>query len=1480
MPGDTRSKTVVIAAEMAFGNCQNCSVLHQSLNEYVSSFLALKKKITFSDESIRLRQQLEEMQIRLVTLEKKSADYESLQGELEEKKEALKSYGQMIEAMEKFKQENCIIMAEKNQLEDQLKETKELMQIQSLENSRLTREKALVENDLLKTQASLNKSQAQADQVEKLIEENFKVSEMKDALENKVRLLEDSLCARDRHISHLTKCKILLQGNIDDLQARVLTLERERTKEYRSTSAQANAPEEPKVDKEKVRMLLENLWACVEPQQQCSTNPLHFPEICSKQVLPSAPEKNRLSYTSLSACPNIGGFNCNATQTKATYAQAELSLDPTTFKNQAYPQPRSAKKKTNSPKKSKQLSKEHKTEDSSMVSGSHEVSVAEIMALFKPLLPCISPLPDLETDMPSMDKDIGEKESPSKNLVPLHQGESLLSTISRTSLGPKSFVVPTEENECFMDMRTKKVEQVSCGNQLMDLGQNELGDITEIIDKIGTDEEMHHEKDLKTKQEPTTLQLVSASSLSSISDTVQVVGVMPSMCVENGLGKSKGDQSGTFTNMDVDDTKKDTSDDRELSKNNMSVIPEKCGNVQRITSSTTEYLKESEITKTEKCSKVIKTPQDSCGFRKESLNVTVLKSPEKKECVIEDIVLRKDIPCLSSSSSNIGNVSNGSTEERIKKDESTKPLSEQDVNEKQETGAGDLRMGHSDSTDDNRQSARTPLFKMEVVGSHNDLKSEQANVKIPSKIDVGTENLNGDHGALPSDSRTKTLQDSGSRQVHCGSLRPSSLFPTAKSKTLETDSNPSKLSVGANIELLLTNKSPVPLPNLDEESTSKKAMGQLNKCKLDTVVLMNSSKQDCATTNEQKTQVYGNDKLRPHINHEEEPSSVEGSATTQLGDIGSVLSEMGPPLPCLLTPLNTPPKVGKSISPSKAIEKLSFPSPMASPTTPISIPSSKQLTSSSLDSPVPPTPVPSSPLQFGSATPKHAVPVPGRFPSSGMISSPLLSSSPSQENSMRMLDTMYPGLSAHARTLSILKGNVSFSKKSENETLPEKSTIQISGFKAINSTSTAFTKTEVKGEKRPPISLPESKNSKCLRLDNCSFVSHNQVPASSSDLGEDMTAPRSLKPKHLMNEPASPPTAIGEPAESIVMALNKIENQCFDLLPVLQSRVYVGNLPKKPVLRNEEKEVIADICQSRLADDLILAILNKLKAEKRELSNNYVQALCRVYTGICRQKRDWEKALLLAYSILTEDFPDAAKLILFMVTTWPNVLSRSSSLCQAIHAVTKLKAQENLLSCLTAFLGWEKSPPCNIEQLISSTLSDVKSGSCLSFTKHSRHGDDLGSKAWEYILTLHILCAHKKWEWTYENLLSKELWPLMNLWMTQAKDQKELISNVTVATVLRLIGLLGQLGIKERRVSSVVTVASIINTFGRHGPTEGVPWEVQLAAIFSIYDLSPCNPRQALDALAGWRGETSVHVPPAVTSCINQLASICRQVNC
>ncbi|KAL4597387.1 little elongation complex subunit 1 isoform X1 [Arapaima gigas] len=142
---------------------------------------------------------------------------------------------------------------------------------------------------------------------------------------------------------------------------------------------------------------------------------------------------------------------------------------------------------------------------------------------------------------------------------------------------------------------------------------------------------------------------------------------------------------------------------------------------------------------------------------------------------------------------------------------------------------------------------------------------------------------------------------------------------------------------------------------------------------------------------------------------------------------------------------------------------------------------------------------------------------------------------------------------------------------------------------------------------------------------------------------------------------------------------------------VIKSHVSIGRISKLPVLRDEEKEVIAEFCMEKkaLVDDFLSAVSMKLKTEKNSLSGEQLQALCRVYTGLCRQRGDWERPHLLAYCILKEDFPDSAKLILFVVTTWYNIFMQRGVVCNAMHAVIRQKAHGEVLKYLTAYLDWE-----------------------------------------------------------------------------------------------------------------------------------------------------------------------------------------------
>ncbi|KAM9231163.1 little elongation complex subunit 1 [Leptosomus discolor] len=648
--------------------------------------------------------------------------------------------------------------------------------------------------------------------------------------------------------------------------------------------------------------------------------------------------------------------------------------------------------------------------------------------------------------------------------------------------------------------------------------------------------------------------------------------------------------------------------------------------------------------------------------------------------------------------------------------------------------------------------------------------------------------------------------------------------------------------------------------------------------------------------------------------------------------INKIRQELGPPLPPLLLPLTaTPPKAACTVSP---VMSSTGPSPLLSPLDDLISPLRETpvppLMSPLTDTPTiksallfsPPSPsetavggrIRSSPLKFCTSIPKHALPVPGRFP---LLAADGAAAGAPQENSVKILDTMYPELSARARTLNILKGNIQLNRCafSDGQSLPGP-VAQIGVFKAIASTSTAFVKTgsnlksdsskdqdkdvqnlqlfssssnHLEKQMLLPVSMPRS--AKRLRLDSeppklephdiAAIRNTKNTISEMQEAFHDRSCEISDSAHRSSLEGSLPVKKVIDPdCQKVSLALKKIAESCFDLLPVIKGHMYVGNISKIPVMRDEEKEVVYEfgVKNKHLAESLLHVILNKLKAQKNATNYDFNQALCRVYTGVCRQLGDLERARLFCYSLLREDFPDSEKLILFITNVWSDIFVFQGAINKAMQLVLRQRASNEVLACLSTYLRWEQSSSLDAGLMVSNLLLEMQSCPKVEFQLSEQYGEDLSEDAWKYIFAVDLLCSHLKWDWTHANVISKVLWPSMDKWVKKRKGHEtaQSIPDSVIALTLRLIGRLGQIGLKEGCLAAVKNVSSVIGLFVQHAKEEDVPWGVQLAAIYSLCDLGSSNPEGIVEAIHAWRATVLNNIPFAVTSGIDEITSLCN----
>ncbi|ROL42075.1 Little elongation complex subunit 1 [Anabarilius grahami] len=1430
MPGENQAKAGGIASEATSGTCQNCTVLNQSLDEYVAALLTLKQKIVDTEESSKLHRQLDEVLLKLEPLEKQTVEYEQMKTELEKVKPGTHLTFPAPEA------------------------------------------------DLYTFTWNLNTDC------------------------NRRLNATGSDWTRLSAISHKYQFTFIIGLTIVMIHYVGLTAEK------KSVSSQTDA--EKLIDKGKVRMLLEELWHCVETSSKTQENlfidgeeatPLksELKRIPSQPLL-NSPLGRQISHPSPgNSSPETKLQSSKHSSPKSPPAISRPKSSPQNLKKQ------NKEQQFSTPSRKRKVSSDglecvntwtddanrsllNEMTDGDFLHGDYCMDLQGIKEWFKPLPTALSPVHSPSIELVSVNDN-----QPMSNTEPEYQSNNgkpeALSSLQEdilqnsTQLEPsdieKSLLNEVEKSSVILSPNTHARLAVSVDN--FDL-ENPSSDSQHM--EVEYVFEVTHGCEANTQNQTAKSGIENGHTVESSleSDTTQTV-------VELSLMNQNGDRT------QLEDTK---------ITNNLKNMLENSDPQQDIKSEIDTNSIESAESKTR--------VQPNVTLEANVKSVSTLDVNNSKLDRIDNKESKSSVPLELKSEADISthDIQNrlpdkAGQSEDVAEDNGSMPAEDQkSLDAGENRSASPLRPSkaeESSSEDEGffglKRKVRGVHSRSEGRISSEELDSVSVNKQFSTAKQMSRDEpqeLLSENGALSHSGLSTVImhsEDERNAEQPEKDKTVQNVFKLQSQENNPKDSKENDSAIPRKTSEQINNES----QQAEEMSTDAYSPGVSNL--VSEVYNHKETSGDSAVGSVEDTSAPCQSTLDAEYSTFEKGeniSLVPGLHTkihitpTSCLSLGRVRTEMGPPLPPVVMPLTaTPPRFGKLHTPLKPTS-VSLGLPTDGPKSPkiLSVPvidsalpdASKM--SPCLSTPSPSCGVPSSPLQFGSATPKHAVPVPGRLPSSALSSSPPAAS---QENSMQMLDTMYPDLSARARTLNILRGNVNLNRAgNENGTSPP-SVNQISGNKTISSSSTAFTKTEQK-PKKTGVNMLLPKSAKRLRLDNCSPAPPGAAfPAEQVKDHQMVIKMESLQSHQEVQSnqqkiEKKPDNTIDKNCQ-ISEALAKVGMSCFNVLPVVKSHVFLGRISQVPILTDEEKAVIADFCVNQsAAEKLMSAILTKLKTERSILSCENIQALCRVYTGICRQIGDYQKAHAFAYNILKEDFPDASKLILFMVTTWPSVLFHKTSLCKAIHTVANLKSEEDILDYLTKYLHWDKSPPDDIHKLINDTLKALQEDKALTFQKQDRHGHDLCPTAWEYIYTLDLLCTHMKWKWTHDYVIGKELWPIMNTWVTQSRLQQSPVRDVCVAAVLRLIGRLGQLGMKQMLSKSVQNVAKAINLFGKHGITEGVPKEVQLSAVYAIYDLAPCNPKDALEALASWRSETAQPVPSAVTSCITQIGSLCRRI--
>ncbi|XP_078612498.1 uncharacterized protein LOC144882531 isoform X2 [Branchiostoma floridae x Branchiostoma japonicum] len=324
-----------------------------------------------------------------------------------------------------------------------------------------------------------------------------------------------------------------------------------------------------------------------------------------------------------------------------------------------------------------------------------------------------------------------------------------------------------------------------------------------------------------------------------------------------------------------------------------------------------------------------------------------------------------------------------------------------------------------------------------------------------------------------------------------------------------------------------------------------------------------------------------------------------------------------------------------------------------------------------------------------------------------------------------------------------------------------------------------------------------------------------------------------------------------------------------DLFPAVKTMCETGS--KLPIMTTAEMAILGRVTYlAKLVKwkGLVNRVSRALSTEiRRNIRTEHLLATCRLYTGLCRLTGHLEPVRILVYDILREKLFSPVDRVLTIVSVWPLVLQRSGPaledgpMSHVIELVLMSRdIKEDLKSCFKSLYQWRDVKDGDVNSLaerLVELLQRKESAQLLTNTAKVKY-PCLNPLMYETAKALELLASYQSWQWTHDYLIQNLLLPVLQKWREtkstpRPRSIKSTVPHGTVVAIMQVIGGIGRVGLLEDQSSVNQLQQVVIRMLTEAEKNQNsVPWGIQIAAAFSLVQLSPSNPSHTLTALQTW----------------------------